>query len=91
VALQHDASSNEVVLAVQDTGKGIPAEQLPKIFDPFFTTKSGPDASGKGGTGVGLSACKETIDNHRGRVRVESSVGKGTKFMIRFPVLVAKR
>jgi two-component system NtrC family sensor kinase len=75
-----------VVLAIRDNGCGIPQENLPKLFQPFFTTKSGPDASGKGGTGLGLSVCKEIVDEHRGRMRVESTVGKGTAFTIRFPI-----
>ena len=85
VTLEDDASSEEVVLTVRDTGSGIPREQLPHIFDPFFTTKEGPDETGKGGTGLGLAACKEIIDAHDGRIRVESSVGKGTAFIIRLP------
>lgn len=86
ISLKHDAEADEVVLTIRDTGTGIAPDVLPKIFDPFFSTKSGPDASGKGGTGVGLSSCKETIDAHSGRIRVESSVGKGTAFIIRLPV-----
>ncbi|MEO8269749.1 MAG: ATP-binding protein [Aureliella sp.] len=85
VALQIDPKSRDLILSIRDTGSGIPPEILPKIFEPFFSTKSGPDASGKGGTGVGLSTCKEVIDAHGGRIRVESSVGKGTAFMIRLP------
>lgn len=85
IALQLDAKSQDVILSIRDTGTGIAPEILPRIFDPFFSTKSGPDSSGKGGTGVGLSACKEVIDAHGGRIRVESSVGKGTAFMIRLP------
>ena len=81
-----ESSSNTVVVTVRDTGAGIDAAILPKIFEPFFTTKNGPDDSGKGGTGLGLSACKEIIDQHHGRIRVESTVGKGTAFIIRFPV-----
>lgn len=87
VGLQFDPKTLEVILSVRDTGTGIPPEILPKIFEPFFSTKKGPDASGKGGTGVGLSACKEVIDAHGGRIRVESSVGKGTAFLIRLPSL----
>lgn len=90
VSLQHDTQTDEVVLTVRDSGAGIPSDVLPKIFDPFFSTKTGPDASGKGGTGVGLSACKEAIDAHGGRVRVESSVGRGTAFIIRLPAVQAK-
>jgi len=88
VTLQVDANTGEVVLTIRDSGTGISAEVLPRIFDPYFTTKSGPDASGKGGTGIGLASCKEIIDSHKGRIRVESSVGKGTAFIIRLPAVV---
>jgi two-component system NtrC family sensor kinase len=77
-----------VTLAIRDTGQGIAPEHLPKIFDPFFSTKSGPDASGKGGTGLGLSACREIIESHSGRIRVESTIGRGTQFIMRFPSLL---
>ena len=76
-----------VDLSIRDSGKGIPREQLPKIFDRFYTTKSGPDASGKGGTGVGLSLCREIIESHQGRIRVESAVGKGTLFTLMLPAI----
>lgn len=85
VRLDYDAQANEVVLQVRDTGSGIPPELLPKIFDPFFTTKDGPDASGQGGTGIGLASCKQIIDAHNGRIRVDSGLGKGTAFTIRIP------
>lgn len=81
--------SPHIELTVRDTGSGIPEDVLPRIFDPFYSTKSGPDETGKGGTGLGLAACKEIIDEHGGRVRVESSVGRGTAFIIRFPVAIA--
>jgi len=84
--IAQDQSANAVDLTVRDSGNGIPREQLPKIFDRFFSTKDGPDASGKGGTGVGLATCKDIIDAHGGRIRVESTVGKGTAFTIRLPV-----
>jgi signal transduction histidine kinase len=86
IKLAFEASSSSVVLTVRDSGCGISQELLTKIFDPFFTTKSGPDSSGKGGTGLGLSACKEIVEKHHGRIRVESTIGKGTAFGIRFPV-----
>lgn len=85
IRLKHDPAQNMVLLSVRDFGSGIPAETLPRIFDPYFTTKSGPDASGKGGTGLGLAACKEVIEQHSGRIRVESSPGKGTLFTIMLP------
>ena len=91
IVVKHEAKTNSVVLMVRDNGGGIPKDLLPKIFDKFFTTKSGPDASGKGGTGLGLSACKQIIEEHKGRIRVESTVGKGTAFTIRFPVAASAR
>jgi signal transduction histidine kinase len=84
--IAHDAKGGYVDLTVRDSGCGISREQLPKIFDRGFTTKAGPDATGKGGTGVGLSACREIVESHQGRLRVESTVGKGTAFTVRLPV-----
>ena len=87
IKITYEPSSNSVVLNVRDSGKGISSDNLPKIFEPFFTTKNGPDDSGKGGTGLGLSACKDIVDQHHGRIRVESTLGKGTAFTIRFPAI----
>ena len=84
--IAHDAKAGFVDLTVRDNGCGIPREQLTKIFDKFYSTKSGPDATGKGGTGVGLSTCREIVDAHHGRLRVESTVGKGTAFTVRLPL-----
>jgi signal transduction histidine kinase len=80
-----DAAANTVDLTVRDSGGGIPPEVLPKIFDRYYTTKSGPDASGKGGTGVGLAMCREIIESHQGKIRVESTVGIGTAFTLKLP------
>jgi len=84
--LSHDADNKMVVMVVRDSGAGIPKDKLPRIFDRFYSTKDGPDESGKGGTGLGLSACRNIIEAHQGRIRVESSVGKGTQFTIMLPV-----
>jgi signal transduction histidine kinase len=81
-----DAAAGTVDLSVRDTGGGIPAEQLPRIFDRFYTTKNGPDESGKGGTGVGLASCREIIEQHHGKIRVESTPGVGTAFTLKLPV-----
>lgn len=86
IKLQQDPETSMVELTIRDTGKGIAPEHLRRIFDPFFTTKTGPDASGKGGTGLGLSACRDIIEAHQGRIRVESTVGKGTAFILKLPV-----
>ena len=87
IKLVYDEQNDMIDLVVRDFGAGIPPDKLPHIFDSFFTTKSGPDASGKGGTGLGLAACREILEAHRGRIRVESSPGKGTGITIRLPAL----
>lgn len=81
-----DAAAGTVDLSVRDNGTGIPMDQLPRIFDRGFSTKSGPDAEGKGGAGLGLAACREMIEASGGKIRVESSVGKGTQFTLKLPV-----
>jgi signal transduction histidine kinase len=86
IKLLHDAENNMIDLVVRDNGCGIPAEKLPRIFESFYTTKSGPDASGKGGTGLGLSMCREILESHHGRIRVDSTVGRGTAFTLKLPV-----
>ncbi|NOX56724.1 MAG: sensor histidine kinase [Planctomycetes bacterium] len=73
-------------ISVQDSGCGIPAEKLPHIFDPFFSTKTA-DADGQGGTGLGLALCRDIIENHKGRIRVESLVGRGTTFTLKLPLV----
>ncbi len=85
IRIGHDPAANTVDLTVRDTGAGIPAEILPRIFDRYFTTKQGPDSSGKGGTGVGLATCREIIDAHQGKIRVESTIGVGTAFTLKLP------
>jgi len=75
---------NEIQVKISDTGVGIPRENLRKIFDPGFTTK------GVGvGTGLGLSICHKIVQDHRGRIAVESEVGRGTSFTITFPVSIS--
>ena len=85
IKLVYDEQNDMIDLVVRDFGAGIPPDKLPHIFDSFFTTKSGPDASGKGGTGLGLSMCKDIIEAHRGRIRVDSTPGKGTCFTLKLP------
>lgn len=86
VRLKQDPEQPWVDLVVRDFGSGIPPEALPRIFESGFSTKSGPDESGKGGAGVGLSACRSIVESHQGRIRVDSSPGKGTAFTIRLPL-----
>jgi signal transduction histidine kinase len=76
---RHDAE--HVAVEVQDNGVGISPEVLPKIFDPFFTTKE----VGKG-TGLGLSIAYKIVEQHGGRISVDSAVGVGTKFTVVLPL-----
>lgn len=73
-----------VEIRIADTGVGIPPENMRQIFEPFFTTKH-PDEYGRGGTGLGLSVCRQIIEQHHGRIRVESVVGKGSTFTVKLP------
>jgi signal transduction histidine kinase len=88
ISVRANAEAQHAEISVRDTGSGIPAEKLPRIFDPFYSTKS-PDARGQGGTGLGLALCREVIESHRGRIRVESAVGRGTTFTLKFPLVPA--
>jgi two-component system NtrC family sensor kinase len=72
---------DRIRIVVADNGPGIPMQIVDKIFDPFFTTK-GP---GKG-TGLGLSICYSIMEEHKGRIWVESEVGKGSRFIVELPV-----
>jgi signal transduction histidine kinase len=69
-----------VAIAVQDSGIGIPRENLSRIFDPFFTTK--PEGQG---TGLGLSVSYGIVSRHGGRIEVESKIGQGTTFTVLLP------
>lgn len=74
------ADTGRVAIAVQDTGAGIPPDIRERIFDPFFTTKSIGE-----GTGLGLAICHGIVTGFGGEIRVESSVGEGTRFTVLLP------
>ena len=78
--IENEGQKEYIEIQVADTGCGIPEENLAKIFDPFFTTK------GQKGTGLGLAVIWGIIDNHNGRITVESTVDQGTTFTIRLPI-----
>lgn len=90
VRVSQNLEEHAAEISVQDSGCGIPAEKLPHIFTRFYTTKS-TDAHGQGGTGLGLALCKNIMDTHQGRIRVESAPGRGTKFTLKFPLAAAPR
>jgi len=76
---QHRA--DEIMVEFTDTGMGIPRDELPKIFEPFYTTK----LPGRG-TGLGLSICYGIVQQHGGRIEVDSQVGRGSEFRVFLPV-----
>jgi signal transduction histidine kinase len=84
IEVRENDAGDTVEVKVADTGVGIPPDQLRMIFEPFFTTKQ-PDEYGRGGTGLGLSVCRQIIEQHHGRIRVESVVGKGSTFTLKLP------
>ena len=86
VKLKKNAEAKTIDLSIRDFGPGIEQEKLVRIFEPFYSTKAGPDETGKGGTGVGLSTCKSIMDAHGGKIRVDSSIGKGTCFTLMLPI-----
>lgn len=80
MARRRDRDGNaELSITVQDTGDGIPEDVRERIFDPFFSRRAG-------GTGLGLAISQQIIQDHGGRISVESVVGRGTKFEIILPV-----
>ena len=84
ITIRTGFDQQNVWVEVEDTGQGIPAENLPRIFEPFFTTKP----IGKG-TGLGLSLSYGIVQKHGGQIEVSSEVGKGTKFKVLIPRSVA--
>jgi signal transduction histidine kinase len=70
----------EVLISIADTGKGIPEDMIDSIFEPFVSTK------GSKGTGLGLPVMKKIVEEHGGRVELESTVGKGTTFKVTLPI-----
>jgi two-component system NtrC family sensor kinase len=86
IAMHLDSDRHYLVTTIEDTGQGIPSENLTKIFDPFFTTKD-QLTNGLAGTGLGLSVSYGIIQNHGGRIGVESEVGTGTIFTVELPLI----
>jgi signal transduction histidine kinase len=81
IAISAVEKSGEIVVEIADNGCGISEENLPEIFTPFFTTKGVGD-----GTGLGLSITHGMVQDHGGRLQVESVVGQGTCFRVILPI-----
>ncbi len=85
ISLRTENKGDYLLLSVKDKGIGIPKEHLDQIFERFFRVPTGNVHDVKG-FGLGLSYVKKIIDSHQGKIKVESIVNKGTKFMIYFPL-----
>lgn len=81
ITTKHIENNSNIEISIEDTGKGITSERLDEIFEPFHSTKP----SGLG-IGLGLPICKSIIDKHKGRIKVESEINKGTKVIITLKV-----
>jgi two-component system NtrC family sensor kinase len=79
-------NGDSVSVCVSDTGSGIAPEHIQRIYDPFFTTKTSPREGQNRGTGLGLSVTYGIIQEHAGKIRVESHPGAGTTFTLDFPL-----
>jgi signal transduction histidine kinase len=84
LSLKVEAVSDQMArVVISDNGPGIPEEVKARIFDPFFTTKSE-------GTGLGLSVSNSIIEDHNGKITLESKEGRGTTFYIALPIVREK-
>jgi two-component system, NtrC family, sensor kinase len=81
VTIRTQSLGGYAMVAVQDNGRGIPPDVLPRIFEPFFTTK--PVGQG---TGLGLSICQQIVQSHGGRIAATSTAETGTRFVIALPL-----
>jgi signal transduction histidine kinase len=83
VTLAARASESEMSISIQDTGMGIPEQDLPHLFEKFFRVRE--HESKAAGTGLGLSICKQIVQGHGGRIELRSQLGSGTTFTIYLP------
>jgi two-component system OmpR family sensor kinase len=85
ISLKLEQSNQNAELSIQDNGPGIPPEHLPHIFDRFYRADSSRTRQ-YGGAGLGLAISKSIVDAHRGKISVESEIGKGTIFHVSLPL-----
>jgi PAS domain S-box-containing protein len=81
ITVRSGVQGDMVFVEVEDTGRGIEPELLPRLFDPFFSTKQVGE-----GTGLGLAICHRIIEEHKGRIEVESTPGEGSRFTVHLPM-----
>ena len=84
VTSRFDAEKELITVSIQDNGPGIPPDKIERIFEPFYSTK------GSRGTGLGLAVVRKTIEEHGGRLRLDSTVGEGSTFTVELPFLAVE-
>jgi two-component system phosphate regulon sensor histidine kinase PhoR len=91
IAIEIDARGSDAVVRVRDTGEGIPYRDVPRIFERFYVVDRSRRRESGGGAGLGLAIVKGIVDAHGGAISAESSLGRGTTFTIRLPIVRIKR
>jgi signal transduction histidine kinase len=84
VRVEIDSDDSKVTLRVKDTGIGIPSKDITRVFERFYRVDRARSRD-TGGTGLGLAIVKHVVENHGGTIEVESELGRGTEFVVRFP------
>jgi signal transduction histidine kinase len=85
VSLKASVQQDFCQIIIQDTGRGIPEDKLESVFERFQQVDAS-DSRSKGGTGLGLAICSHIIEGHKGKIWVESVLGKGSSFYINLPL-----
>ncbi|HEY1655581.1 MAG TPA: ATP-binding protein [Candidatus Tumulicola sp.] len=91
VKIELDARGSDAIVRVRDTGEGIPYRDVPRIFERFYVVDRSRKRESGGGAGLGLAIVKGIVDAHAGAVSAESTLGRGTTFTIRLPIMRIKR
>lgn len=89
ITVEAEKQKNNVLVKVKDTGIGIAGKDMKKLFEPFFQVESS-DRRKYGGTGLGLTICKNIIEQHGGKIWVKSRLGKGSTFYFTVPLKPVK-
>jgi two-component system, OmpR family, phosphate regulon sensor histidine kinase PhoR len=90
IAIELDARGSDAVVRIRDTGEGIPYRDVPRIFERFYVVDRSRRRE-SGGAGLGLAIVKGIVDAHGGAISAESTLGRGTTFTIRLPIVRIKR
>ncbi|HNB10539.1 MAG TPA: ATP-binding protein, partial [bacterium] len=85
VDVRAHVENKKLIVEVEDTGNGIKQEDMGRIFERFYRVDRGRSRE-QGGSGLGLAIVKHVMEIHKGTVRLESEVGKGSRFILTFPV-----